>query len=162
MSGVDCIVVTGNLNGNLPHAWNAVNLNDKWYQVDTTNNVNTTGIEFFLYDCDTDTAQQTGFVTDSYFELDSKLSDYVTDDDTFEYYYSNGLTANSMDTYSQILDSKLDENTKTIAVRYTADDIDTQSLVSTVQLIFNKHGMEDKLETLGSCVENGYIVLLVK
>lgn len=37
---LDCYVVTGYLNGNLPHAWNRVALDDQWVTVDATNNDN--------------------------------------------------------------------------------------------------------------------------
>lgn len=39
-AGLDCIVVTGYLDGSLPHAWNKVKVNDEWLIVDTTNNDN--------------------------------------------------------------------------------------------------------------------------
>lgn len=35
-SGIECIYVTGELNG-VSHAWNMVNLDDNWYNVDVTN-----------------------------------------------------------------------------------------------------------------------------
>lgn len=37
---LDCYVVTGYLNGNLPHAWNRVSLDGQWVTVDSTNNDN--------------------------------------------------------------------------------------------------------------------------
>lgn len=37
---LDCYVVTGYLNGNLPHAWNRVSLDGQWVTVDATNNDN--------------------------------------------------------------------------------------------------------------------------
>lgn len=36
-AGIDCIIVTGELDG-VGHAWNRVRINDKWYDVDVTNN----------------------------------------------------------------------------------------------------------------------------
>ena len=37
---LECYVVTGYLNGNLPHAWNRVSLDGQWVTVDSTNNDN--------------------------------------------------------------------------------------------------------------------------
>jgi len=39
-AGLDCLVITGNLNGNLPHAWNRVLVDNEWKTVDSTNNDN--------------------------------------------------------------------------------------------------------------------------
>lgn len=39
-AGLDCYVVTGYLNGSLPHAWNRVSLDGQWVTVDSTNNDN--------------------------------------------------------------------------------------------------------------------------
>lgn len=37
---LDCYVVTGYLNGSLPHAWNRVSIDGEWVTVDSTNNDN--------------------------------------------------------------------------------------------------------------------------
>ena len=65
MSGVSCRVVTGNLNGNLPHAWNVVKFGETWVQTDSTNNGKSTGIPYFLYNADNETAELTGFDMDN-------------------------------------------------------------------------------------------------
>lgn len=39
-AGLDCYVVSGYLNGNLPHAWNRVGIDGQWITVDSTNNDN--------------------------------------------------------------------------------------------------------------------------
>ena len=39
-AGLESIVVTGYLDGSVPHAWNKVKLDDEWYIVDATNNDN--------------------------------------------------------------------------------------------------------------------------
>ena len=39
-AGLDSIVVTGYLDGSVPHAWNKVKLEENWYIVDSTNNDN--------------------------------------------------------------------------------------------------------------------------
>ena len=39
-AGLECIVVTGNLDGELPHAWNKIKIDGEWRIVDSTNNDN--------------------------------------------------------------------------------------------------------------------------
>jgi transglutaminase-like putative cysteine protease len=39
-AGLDCVVVTGYLNGYLPHAWNRVKIGNDWLTIDVTNNGN--------------------------------------------------------------------------------------------------------------------------
>ena len=161
-AGLDCIVITGNLNGNLPHAWNAVNIDGKWYQTDTTNNGKTTGIPYFLYNSDTDTAEMTGFISDKEFELDASLSQYETDDDSYEYYASHGLTADSIDKYDEILDKSLDGDGSVISVRYCAAMPAEEDVLNTVAEVFSRKGMEDKLTSLGFGCANSFIIIVIK
>lgn len=158
-SGVSCRVMTGNLDGNLPHAWNAVKLEDEWFQVDATNNEKTTGIPYFLYNADSATAGQVGFDLDKSFELDSELARYHTENNTYEYYQANQLVADSMEQYEQILDRILTDSDAAISIRYTEHNVEQEKLVAAVQRVYNKHGMEDKLATLKCGIQSRYIVL---
>lgn len=158
-SGVPCRVVTGNLDGNLPHAWNAVKLGNEWFQVDATNNEKTTGIPYFLYNADSTIAEQIGFDTDKSFELDSGLEQYRTENDTYEYYKANGLVADSMEQYEEILDRVLTGSDGAVSIRYTEQNVEQEKLVAAVQRVYNKHGMEDKLATLKCGIQSRYIIL---
>lgn len=159
MSGISCKVMTGNLDGNLPHAWNAVKIGDEWFQTDATNNERTAGIPYFLYDADTSIAQMVGFDTDQNFELDGNLSQYQTENEEYEYYNRNNLIADSMEQYEKILDSQLSEEKKIVSIRYMQEDVDQEQLVSVVQKVYNKHGLEDKLTTLKCGIKSRYIIL---
>lgn len=158
-SGVPCRVVTGNLDGNLPHAWNAVRLGDEWFQIDATNNEKTTGIPYFLYNADSTIAEQIGFDTDKNFELDSGLAQYHTENDTYEYYKANKLVADSMEQYEEILDRILTGSEAAVSIRYTEQKVEREKLVAAVQRVYNKHGMEDKLATLKCGIQSRYIIL---
>jgi len=48
-AGLESIVVTGYLEGYLPHAWNRVNINGQWHTVDVTNNDNEFLYNIFLH-----------------------------------------------------------------------------------------------------------------
>ena len=48
-AGLESIVVTGYLEGYLPHAWNRVNINGQWHIIDVTNNDNEFLYNIFLH-----------------------------------------------------------------------------------------------------------------
>ncbi|MDO5558185.1 MAG: transglutaminase domain-containing protein [Oscillospiraceae bacterium] len=160
MSGIDCMVVTGNLNGNLPHAWNAVKIDNQWFMTDTTNNANVSGIPYMLYDADSDISELTGFTIDDTFDLDSNLESYNSDNDQYEYYYANDLVATDLSSYSEILDKVLTPDSKTVCIRYVGDTIDTEELGNAIVTVYNKHGMEDALQTLGLAAPGGFLVIM--
>ncbi len=159
MSGVTCRVVTGDLSGNLPHAWNAVKVGETWVQTDVTNNQTTSGIPYFLYNANHETAEMTGFAMDMSFELDSQVDQYQGQENQYEYYQANQLVAQSIEEYEQILDRVLPNATDVISIRYTAEEVDQQELVTAVQRVYNKHGKEDKLASLQCGMHGKYIIL---
>jgi len=159
MSGVSCRVVTGNLSGNLPHAWNAVKLGETWVQTDSTNNGKSTGIPYFLYNADHETAKLTGFDMDKNFELDSQVEQFQGEDNQYEYYYKNQLVAGSMDEYEQILERVLAENTDVISIRCTIEDVKMEEFMRAVSKAYNMRGKEDRLASLKYNIQSSYIVL---
>ena len=52
-AGLECIVVTGYLDGELPHAWNKVKIDGEWQIVDSTNNDNEADLNALLNLSDT-------------------------------------------------------------------------------------------------------------
>ena len=158
-AGLDCVVVTGYLNGNLPHAWNAVEIDGSWYQTDSTNNGKTTGIPYFLYNCDSDTAEATGFTVNDSFELDSELSKYETDDDSHEYYAANGLAAETLDQYAQAIENNLDSDDQIIVVKFYGEMPEQQDIINTAVEAFNRMGMEDMLQTARIVCTNTFIAI---
>ena len=83
-AGLECIVVTGNLEGDLPHAWNKVKVDGEWQIVDSTNNDNE--LIFNALMNLPDRAAQKVLVEDDRFVLDTKLGDYSAPTDEKEYY----------------------------------------------------------------------------
>ncbi len=86
-AGLECIVVTGYLEGNLPHAWNKVKVDGKWQIVDTTNNDNEilTNALLNLPNAEADRV----LVEDDRYLVNSVISDYTAKEDTKEYYHIN-------------------------------------------------------------------------
>lgn len=87
-AGVESIVVTGYLDGSLPHAWNKVRIDGEWYIVDSTNNDNDL-IQNALFNL-SDTAAYGTLVEDDRFAMDQNLSDYISGGDEMEYYHTTG------------------------------------------------------------------------
>ncbi|EKQ57131.1 MULTISPECIES: transglutaminase-like domain-containing protein [unclassified Clostridium] len=93
MVGIENRIVIGKLNG-IGHAWNMVKLNNKWYQLDITNNDVLDSNKFFL--TDDDTLKQEGFswetadypVCDEKYDLTSN-SDTLSGGDVVVNYKSN-------------------------------------------------------------------------
>ena len=162
MSGVETKVITGYLNGDLPHAWNAVRLDGEWYQTDCTNNATNCGIPFFLYEAGADDLAMTGYTEDKLYELDTAVGLYSVENSAREYYAANDLMASSVSEFKAILGNILENGgDKIIAIRYTGELPQTE-IVNAVREVYNMKGMEDKLPGLAFKCANSFIVLKTK
>lgn len=159
MSGVECNVMTGYLDGSLPHAWNVVKIDDEWYQTDSTNNANVAGIPYFLYNCDSGTAEKTGFTEDVLYELDDELEDYESANREYEYYFSNNLCAESFDEYTELLASLVGEQTDSICIRYDGETPEADEFEDAVTEVFYRKNMEQQLGNMRYMISNNFIVL---
>ncbi|HEY9060573.1 MAG TPA: stalk domain-containing protein [Pseudobacteroides sp.] len=90
-AGIDAITITGTMNG-VGHAWNKFKINDKWYNVDATNNDNR---EYPVYNA-SDSSIRPQFVIENDFELDENVEKFMTDDNSQDYFTINKLTAKSI------------------------------------------------------------------
>ncbi len=161
LSDIECIVTTGYLNGNLPHAWNMVNIDGEWYEIDCTNNAVNTGIPYYLFQSDSDLAEKSGYTKDEIFAIDSEVSEYEGEDGSLEYYNKKGLSVEDMEAYKDLITENVNENTTIFAVRYYGE-FDKETFAKAVKLAFNELGMEHKLETLHYSVGGGFIVLTME
>lgn len=159
LAGVECRVATGYLDGNLPHAWNMVNINDEWYQLDSTNNAKTAGVPYFLYDASSKIAEQTSFTLDDLFESDDNINKFSSRSDEYEYYTKNKLAADNLNDYGKILEQEVDSDTDKIIVRYIGTDFNQSQFVNVVRESLNKKGMEGKLKEAGYIYKNGFLIL---
>ncbi len=159
LGGVDCTVVTGFLDGSLPHAWNMVSIDGKYYEVDCTNNAVNTGIPYYLYQADSGLAEASGYRKDDMFWVDSGLSVFDGDDESLEYYRQNGLCPESMQELKEIITENVTEDTAVFAVRWQGE-IDKEEFDKTIILAYNELGLEDKLKGLKYTVTGSFIVLI--
>lgn len=124
---LESVVVTGYLEGNLPHAWNKVKLDGKWNIVDATNNDNDV-VQNALFNL-SDSAAYSMLVEDERFVLDSNLYDYEAPSDDNEYYR---ITDNyySVDEITDALVEKLQtEGSALLRTDYALDD-ETFSMIA--------------------------------
>ena len=101
-AGLNNIVVTGYLQGSLPHAWNRVELEEQWYSLDVTNNDN----EFFvngLFNLSDKVAKDV-LVEDKLFVLDSELTNFTASNDDNEYYRYNNKFFNQNDIVAKLVE----------------------------------------------------------
>lgn len=86
-AGLKNIVVTGYLEGSMPHAWNRVQLDGEWYTLDTTNNDN----EFFsnsLFNL-SDIDAMNVLNEDKLYAMDADIPSFKAADSNKEYYRIN-------------------------------------------------------------------------
>jgi len=83
-AGLESIVVTGYLEGVLPHAWNRVYIDGQWHTIDVTNNANEFLFNAFLHL--PDDAVGSVLVEDSAFLLNSVLGYHKSDSASSEYF----------------------------------------------------------------------------
>ncbi|MCM1307804.1 MAG: hypothetical protein NC223_04315 [Butyrivibrio sp.] len=159
LAGAECAVVTGYLDGTLPHAWNTVKINGEYYEIDCTNNAVNTGIPYFLYQADSALAESAGYKKDDLFWTDAELPDFDGDDGSLEYYRSNGLCPESMEELKSLITSNVTADTRVFAVRWQGA-LDKTEFNRAVVLAYNELGLEDKLNTLKYSVTGGFIILL--
>ena len=159
MAGVECVVATGYLNGNLPHAWNIIKLDENWYEVDCTNNYNVTGIEYYFYKVDDEIKAMAGYERNADFALDVMLDAYDCEDATKDYYNKNSLTAEDMSQYKDVLVNSIKEDTTTLAVRWYGGEVDTNEMMQAIKLAYNELGMEDKLTTVKFGAFGGFLLI---
>lgn len=162
LSGVEAKVITGYLNGDMPHAWNAVKLDGSWYQTDCTNNATNCGIPFYLYQGGEDDLAMSGYTEDKFYELDTLVGTFSVADSPKEYYTANELSAANMAEFKKALSNALDGNTdKVIAIRYTGD-FNENDFINAVREVYNMKGLEAKLPTLGFKFSHSFILLVNK
>lgn len=94
-AGVNCVTLTGYLNRTLPHGWNAVELDGRWYWVDATNNANVVGFPYYLYQASSDFAAIAEYVLDDRYALDDALDFCISSDNSKDPYFVNGLVADN-------------------------------------------------------------------
>lgn len=142
-AGINSIMLTGYMSKTLPHAWNAIEYDGKWYWIDATNNGKSSGIPYLLYQTSSITAEDMDYILDDGFELNSNLSYVVNVDDSKDWYVKTGLVANSEDELIEKLVSTMEKG-KVSAVRYTFNlQLDDSFVIKLGEKILDKDSHTD-------------------
>ena len=94
LADIECITVTGNMMGYLPHAWNKVKIGDEWFVIDVTNNEKSLGVKDFMYENPDQIAYALGYVEDDLFYTQEESNIYISK--STEYSKYNDCTLNSI------------------------------------------------------------------
>lgn len=117
---LESIVVTGYLEGSVPHAWNKVKLDDNWYIVDATNNDNDT-IENALLNL-SDRAAYGTLVENEKFAMDGSLVNYAARDEKQEYYRATDRFFESDVIADELAQLLLSDGKAVLRTNYDIDD----------------------------------------
>lgn len=116
-AGLDCYVVTGYINGSLPHAWNRVAINGQWITVDSTNNDNEKYANALLNIPD---YMSSGFlVEDNTYLLSDALAQMEADQEESEFYRMENRYYGYDELESQLETLLMQGETFTIRTDYT-------------------------------------------
>jgi hypothetical protein len=119
-AGLESIVVTGFLEGILPHAWNRVNIDGHWHTVDVTNNANEFLLNAFLNL--PDTAAGRLLVEDNQFMMNAFIDRYRSTDGNSEYYTVTGRFFDTGEIATELAQQIRRNGSVTLRTDYGLDD----------------------------------------
>lgn len=120
LAGIESIIVTGTLD-DVPHAWNKVKIGDEWLNVDSTNGATNSGVPYFLYNANDESAIKLGYVEDEYYWLDEELYQFTGSTNKYDYYVVHDLEVSSLSEYRTKLAKGLRSGASTVSLRLLAD-----------------------------------------
>ena len=149
-AGLECIVVTGYLEGDLPHAWNKVKVDGQWQIVDVTNNDNEVLFNALLNL--SDSAADKVLAEDERYALDSVLDDYRAESDINEYYRISGKFYEQDKITEPLAEELKTEGKATLRTDYSLDD---EGFSEIAQQVISRYGGGE----LAGCYWMGVIYL---
>lgn len=119
-AGLESIVVTGYLDGSVPHAWNKVKVDDSWYIVDATNNDNDV-IHNALFNL-SDAAAYGTLVENDSFVMNDSIYNYAADTDELEYYHATERYFDKDEIASELAELLTTDGKAVLRTDYNIDD----------------------------------------
>lgn len=129
-AGLESMVVTGYLEGNIPHAWNRVKIDDQWLSVDSTNNDNEVVQNALLNVSDTGVSGV--LVEDERYIVDEKLGAYTGTTDDSEFYRINGKYYDTDAIVAKLAEELNANGDAMLRTDYTIDDAQFQEIAQAV------------------------------
>lgn len=142
-AGLDCLVITGDLNGNLPHAWNRVLIDNEWKTVDSTNNDNEELFNALLNLPDSIAAKV--LVEDDLYITNQRYGEFTSVKEDSEYYRVSNLYYSKSTIADSLAKEILASGTATLRTDYDLSDEEFQDIVLSV---IETAKLEDKLDKL--------------
>lgn len=133
ISDIPTIVVTGYYQGK-PHVWNKIALNEAWYNVDVTLNMDTLGIPNALSLSSDDTAKLLGYSEDKGYWTDQHITVFSATSGGLDYYGAKGLEVDTVEDYAKVLESQLLNGERVVVIR-TRIELDPKLIFDTTGLV---------------------------
>lgn len=141
-AGLNSIVVTGYLDGDVPHAWNKIRIDNSWHIIDVTNNANEYVGNSLLNA--PNYAIKTILQEDKEYMIDSYLNDYLAAerDESKEFYHVKNKFYSSDDIVIALVDELKKNDTATFRTDYNLNAKQFDKIISNV----NKKLKNDNLK----------------
>lgn len=149
-AGLESIVVTGNLDGSLPHAWNRVKIGEEWLSLDATNNDNEFIVNSLLNI--PDSLSKKVLVEDDLYVMNTELEKYKGPSDEYEYYKVNDKFFSQDEIVNKLVEGLKDGDSVTLRTNYNISDDEFYKIAQSV-------ADETKIETLKGTYYLGVIYL---
>ena len=129
-AGLECVVVSGNLEGSLPHAWNKVKIDGKWCIVDVTNN-DADGFSNGLLNLSDDVSSGVLVQKDD-FVLDTLVDDFEAETDELEYYHVMDKFFEKDQIVQKLVEDLNANNKTTLRTDYSLSDDELMEILNEV------------------------------
>ena len=137
-AGLESIIVTGNLDGDLPHAWNKVKIEEQWQIVDSTNNDNELIFNALLNL--PDNAAKKVLVEDTRYALDSKVKEYEASTDENEYYHIEEKFYGQEEIVTPVTEALEEEGSAVFRTDYNLND---EEFMEIAEQVITQYGSSD-------------------
>ncbi len=137
-AGLNNVVVTGYLQGSLPHAWNRVSLDNQWYTLDTTNNDN----DYFkngLFNLSDQEAINV-LSEDDLYVMNSSIDNFKASDNNQEYYRINQKYFSQSEIVDKLVEAMQAEGSATYRTDITLTE---DQFYAIAKQVIEKTGMVD-------------------
>ena len=117
--GLKSVLITGETDEGENHAWNQVNIDGQWYNVDVTwDDTDISGdVRRVYFLCDDEEFGKKHFADNENFQS------FECGDDSRDYYVSNDLVADSLEKSEEILRREMRDGEDEIRIRFTDEDV---------------------------------------
>ena len=159
-NGIKCNVLTGYMNKTLPHGWNVVELDGKWYWIDATNNANVTGIPYMVYQTSAEFALGIDYVLDNNYELDTNLNYINYTDSLRDWYARKGLMAADPSTIADIVNEEVASEPDQIFVKLDTGVEMTNEFMQQVAIKLMSGKNASKIESYRMGYAMGFMIFM--